>query len=362
MKQKQEQFLKTLEKKLKSLRVREKALKEAGNILYGCLGSDFFLFQNKNIAQSITQQGKSILLFTNKKIQDYFTKIFHKDKKLHNYLGIKITKKIESELIIYNDNDSIFLDLGTVISATNYSGDAKLFIKKLFDYRLNNLLNSILNSYAKRTNVDNKMTLKVECVFSKFLPVSKKTYVYTVDNCVGATGFDTISKSTPPFIKKELNKVIKILFDGGNVYEHLFEIYNNIKLQSIENLSELIFLNVELKKYIIDQQTKIVLKKNAPYHVQGVATYNYLLKQSKLEKYKFIENGENIRVYLTESGHHFAFIPNMFPYEFAPKINYKKVFEKHILNPTNKLLKAANKNVVDINYIIKNKLLNEYTR
>ena len=59
------------------------------NGIYGAFGFSGFYFYNKNIAESVTKQGKHAILNAESLINKLAQKVWLKDKKTHNMMGIK---------------------------------------------------------------------------------------------------------------------------------------------------------------------------------------------------------------------------------------------------------------------------------
>lgn len=85
---------------------QEQAIKRILNSIYGAFGNKWFYFFNVNIAESITKQGKNAILYTEKMINEYFYKFWHKDKTVHKELGITVTGEIKNPVGLYIDTDS----------------------------------------------------------------------------------------------------------------------------------------------------------------------------------------------------------------------------------------------------------------
>jgi intein/homing endonuclease len=88
----------------------EQAVKITLNSIYGAFGNPYFYFFNVAIAESITIQGKDAILYTEKVLNSYFTKFWHKDKAAHEKIGVKNVKPVKQPVCIYCDTDSIIGD------------------------------------------------------------------------------------------------------------------------------------------------------------------------------------------------------------------------------------------------------------
>ena len=70
-------------------------------------------------------------------------------------------------------------------------------------------------------------------------------------------------------------------------------------------------------------------------------------------KYKLIGNGEKLKIYncKTPISEVFAYLPGEHPYEIAPKVDYDTQFEKCMIDPLNRVLKAIGLQTLDTNLI-----------
>lgn len=79
------------------------------NSIYGALGFSGFYFFNKDLAESVTKQGKNVILYAEGLINKWAQKVWLKDKRTHELMGIKIkdNKPIEKGITVYIDTDSL---------------------------------------------------------------------------------------------------------------------------------------------------------------------------------------------------------------------------------------------------------------
>jgi len=77
------------------------------NSMYGATASPYFVGFNQVLSEAITLQGQDIIKFSAKIANKYFKEYWHKDKQLHNLLGIeeKVFPVI-NDVTIYGDTDS----------------------------------------------------------------------------------------------------------------------------------------------------------------------------------------------------------------------------------------------------------------
>ena len=92
------------------------------NGIYGAFGFSGFYFYNKNIAESVTKQGKHAILNAEKLMNLWAQKAWHLDTKTHQKMGIKYTRgnPLDGNITVYIDTDSIYASYDTVVNSTDW--------------------------------------------------------------------------------------------------------------------------------------------------------------------------------------------------------------------------------------------------
>jgi hypothetical protein len=83
----------------------------------GAFATPYFILYNKNVASSITAQGRDLTKTMDKVNEDYWYNKWHLDFELHNRLSIKDITKItnDQKVSIYADTDSVFVSFKPAI-------------------------------------------------------------------------------------------------------------------------------------------------------------------------------------------------------------------------------------------------------
>ena len=95
------------------------ALKLVLNGTYGAFANRYFVLSNSKIANAITAMGRNVIQYMLEEIEEYFYFNWHKDKKLHNLLGLEyvgINKKDNNYYFLnreYNIIDGPFPEINT---------------------------------------------------------------------------------------------------------------------------------------------------------------------------------------------------------------------------------------------------------
>ena len=125
----------------------EQSIKVFLNSIYGATGSPWFECYNVNLAEAVTLQGQDVAKYASRCIDEYFMEMWHKDKQLHQALGITYANKInEKTLTIYTDTDSTFSD---AIVITN---NGILRIENWYNKQQNSAGNTSIGHESVETN------------------------------------------------------------------------------------------------------------------------------------------------------------------------------------------------------------------
>jgi DNA polymerase elongation subunit (family B) len=337
----------------------EQAVKLSLNSIYGAFGNPYFYFFNVDIAETITLQGKDAILYTEALLNRYFKDYWHKDIPAHNEMGITVTGKIEKPVGIYIDTDSIYVKFDEVIQKSEgWEGDEKDFILKLYKVRVNGYLEKILQKYADDANAENFLSFELESIAKNAIWLAKKKYMQNIvwkdpdihyDDLskISSKGFEIIQSSTPIFAREKLKELLTYIFsvselDMGAFAALLKDVKRQFRLANVDQISFSRKVN-NYQKYIVNDYEHFEIASKCPIGVRSAGYHNYLLNNSgKKGKYQPLGNGEKCKMYFSEdkSCDVFAYAPGDFPYEFAPKIDYDRQFEKTILDPINRVVTA----------------------
>ena len=337
----------------------EQAVKLMLNSIYGAFGNPYFYFFNVDIAETITLQGKDAILYTENLVNKYFKEYWHKDTAAHQAMGITVTGKIEKPVGIYIDTDSVYVKFEELIKkCEGWEGDEKEFILKLYEVRLKAYIEKILQVYADNNNAENFLSFELESIAKNAIWLAKKKYMQNIvwkdpdihyDDLskISSKGFEIIQSSTPIFAREKLKELLTYIFsvselDMGDFAALLKDIKRQFRLANVDQICFSRKVN-NYQKYIVNDYENFEIASKCPIGVRSAGYHNYLLNNSGLKgKYQPLGNGEKCKMYFSNdtSCDVFAFAPGDYPYEFAPKIDYDRQFEKTILDPINRVVTA----------------------
>lgn len=344
----------------------EQAIKLAINSIYGAFANEYFHFYNIAIAETVTLQGQDAIKFTEKMVDKYFKEVFHRDRKLLEYLdvpeGVEVPK-IKGTVWKYTDTDSGYLIFEECMEAVNWQGGVKEFVIRLNNFRLAPLIKKVLDDYAKSFGVDNYLDFELETIAENAVWVAKKKYVQNIiwkdgkdyDNLsyIKTTGLEIIQSSTPVFCREKLIEAVKFIFskkkltveNNPELVGLIKDIKREFKMSNIEKISMSRGIS-NYKKFVLNDTDGFELNKGCPIHVRAGAYHNYLLNQdSRLkQKYQLIQGGDKIKWYHSVDdgmNNNFGYKPGEYPIEIAPKIDYERQFQSTIIDPLNRIIIPA---------------------
>ena len=364
-----QQLYKETEDKVNQYYNQEQSVKRILNSIYGAFGNAYFYFFNIDIAESITLQGQNAILYTEKMINLYFTNFWHKDKELHEKMGIEVKGQVIKPVVIYIDTDSCYLSFEESIIKSNWSSTEKDFILKIYEYRLSSYIKRVLQKYADGYKTENFLDFELESIAKNAIWLAKKKYIqnlvwadpgnnYEPLSKIKTKGFEIIQSSTPLFARKKLNDAIKMILGKDDIkiseiVKFLKDCKKEFKIANIEDICFNIKMN-NYEKYIVSDVQRFEFASGCPMTVRAAGYYNFLLNSSKHKnKYQLLGNAEKMKMYETTdpSCNVFAFRAGSHPYEFAPNIDYEAQFEKCMIDPLNRVLSAIGMKTLDRNLI-----------
>ena len=358
--------MKELEAKIKSMEHEslmnynlEQAIKLAINSIYGAFANDYFHFRSTDIAETVTLQGQDAIKHTEVNVEKYFKGFWHKDKKLHEAMGITgEVKPLTQNVWKYTDTDSGYIIFEEVMESCNWQGTVMDFILKINKHRLADYIKMVLSKYAESYNSDNFLDFELETIAHNAIWVAKKKYVQNIiwkdgktfdaGSYISTKGLEIIQSSTPAFCRDKLTDLVKFLFSKdkldndaiGGLTRVLKEIKKEFQLADIEQISSNRRIG-DYNKFVVNDTNEFELAKGCPIHVRAGAHHNYLVNNSSQKNnFEMIKTSDKIRWYYASDQFCdvFGYLPGNFPYQLAPKIDIDRQFEMFILEPLNRII------------------------
>ena len=312
------------------------AKKVSLNSAYGALGSKYFRFYDLRMALAVTLAGQLSIRWIEGELNRYLNKLL----------------KTENDYVIAADTDSIYLNLGPLVSKV-YSGEKEVnqvisFMDKVCEDKIQPFIDASYQNLASYVHAyDQKMQMKREALADKGIWTAKKRYILNIYNNEGVQykepkmkvmGLEMIKSSTPAAIREKMRESIKIMMQGTEEDIHAFiaDFKETFKQLPPEDISFPRGMN-GLKEY---SDSVSLYKKGTPIHVKGAILYNTRLKALKLEKkYPLIQEGEKIKFTYLKMPNPIKdtviSYPSRLPQEFGLQefIDYDVQFSKAFIEP-----------------------------
>ncbi|WDS61207.1 DNA polymerase [Synechococcus phage S-BM3] len=268
------------------------------NSAYGAIGNQYFRYYKLANAEAITLSGQVSIRWIEDKMNAYLNKILQTE---------------EVDYVIASDTDSIYLNLGPLVTKflSGKSGDKATVVSLLDKICQEKLEPFIERSYQELANYvqayEQKMQMKRENIADTGIWTAKKRYILNVWNSEGVAyaepklkimGLEAVKSSTPAPCRQKIKDALKVIVNGteDDVINFIADFRKEFKELPPEQIAfPRTASNVD-KFY--DSST--LYKKGTPIHVRGSLLYNHLIKQNKLEtRYPKINNGEKVKfIYL----------------------------------------------------------------
>lgn len=378
------------------------------NSVYGVFGTEFFNLANTDIAESITLQGQDLIKYSVIQINDYIKNLWNQDidghKRVANrmktlfgdafdyekFINAARTNKIMIDTLqVYGDTDSAYITMQPIIDACYVSKEQELDFDLIFyEEILEKYMDGKFDIYAQKFHCHKNLEkFELEKISRTIILLAKKNYMCDVewidsgsrfDPChhITYTGFDVVKGSTPEYCRKEMKDFVTFIMGElnkgrkptlGELVKRLVDIKKRFAMQSPNDIAKSQSIS-NYESFVMNDKSpeiqyfsfKKVLDANGnpidtneklpvPIHVRAAAIYNNMLfnKAKKYRsKYNLLKSGDKVRYYYTDSENVFGFVPDLFPMEFAPKMDVDIQFEKMLLSPLNRIVVALGYNEI----------------
>ena len=241
-------------------------------------------------------------------------------------------------------------------------GTPKDFALLLDEVFLGKYFNFIFEKYAEKLNAKNYLNFELESYADSGIWLAKKKYmqnirwldkiprheIYENLSKIKSKGVELIQASSPSFVRKSLNYLVKWIFghDNFQMRDFMEEVKKIKRDYMVANIEEICWNKKPSNywQYVVSDNGELELSSGTPITVKGLALYNYLLNENPKYKSKYgrLKDGMMCKYYYCkyEGCEMFAFEPGMYPVEFAPEANRELMFEKTIIDPLNRIMEV----------------------
>ena len=269
---------------------------------------------------------------------------------------------IANDILVHN---SLYISMLPLMNSVGFNEPlddewSKRFILHVDEVCIKPLFNDMLDKYAEQFGVDSLHDFELETISKSALFLKKKHYLNNIVWEDGVNyeslsyfypkGIEIIRSSTPPFVRKNIYRVINYLFaNPGNVNIHevlkiVKELRREFEMADIEDIS----MTTSCTNYstkVLDDTMTLNCVKGAHFGVKAAAFHNFLMnKNSEYKtKYDMIKSGR-IKYYYCKhpQADVFGYLRSFHPLEITEKervvIDMDTQFEKSFLGIVNKFI------------------------
>ena len=277
-----------------------------------------------------------------------------------------------NDILVHN---SLYIETAGICKQLGISdSDAAKFVSELWKYGLGPYMDKCYETYAKKWNCDeNVEQLELEKISQTVIMLAKKHYALEVSweepgifleplEDIVYKGVEMNQRSTPKYAKECQEDFYKFVFEYyrkhsakpsyTDIIAKLTKYKEKFLIQDPKDISKGSTIG-DYEKFILEDKNNLSIGLHCPIHVKGAGIANFILNKNPKykSKYNYIKSGDKVKFYYCEDSRYdvFAFNPEKFPVEYAPKINYDLTFEKNILDPLNRVIEALGYNPVNSN-------------
>lgn len=270
-----------------------------------------------------------------------------------------------NQIVVYGDTDSLYITFLPIMKSLGfekyYDTDyGKYFILHIDQVFVKKLITTLLDKYAEQFGVENLHDFELETISKSALFLKKKHYLnnivwedgvhYESLSYFYPKGVEIIRSSTPPFVRKNIYRVINYIFNDpekvniNDIIKIVRGLRKEFEMADIEDIS----MTTSCSNYnqkVLDDTISLETVKGAHFGVKAAAFHNFLLNKNNnyKTKYDFVKSGRIKYYYCNHPmADVFGYLRSFHPIEIVEKENVKldvdTQFEKSFLGIINKFI------------------------
>jgi DNA polymerase elongation subunit (family B) len=313
------------------------------NSLYGALGNQYFRHYKLENAEAITLTGQVAIRWIERKLNEYVNALLSTE-------GV--------DYVIASDTDSIYLDLGSLVTSSPALGSAprERVVDVLNQFCSSKIEPFIDESYKELSDYlqcyEETLVMKRECIADRGIWTAKKRYILNVWDNEGVRydepklkmmGIEAVRSSTPAPVRTYIKSALDIIMKGTEKDLIAFIEEKREELTTLKP-EQIAFPRSANNIFKFMNPTTLYCK-GTPIQVRASILFNHYLKLKGIEnKYNAIQDGEKIKYIFLKKPNPInenvvAFISEL-PPEFGLNsyIDYDTMFTKSFLDPLKVIL------------------------
>ena len=312
------------------------------NSLYGALGNQYFRHYKLANAEAITLTGQVAIRWIERKLNEYINKVLSTN---------------DVDYVIASDTDSIYLNLGPLVSRIDTNGmDTARVVDVLNQFSEDKIVPFIDESYGELSDYlqcyEKTLVMKRECIAERGIWTAKKRYILNVWDNEGVRyhepklkmmGIEAVRSSTPAPCRKYISEALKIIMEGTE--DQLIDYVEKSRNEHCQLPPEDVAFPRSANNVNNFRDSATIYKKSTPMHIRASLMFNHLLRDRDLtQKYNEIQDGEKIKYLMMKipnpTGENVCAFISEFPREFdlTQYVDYDKIFEKGFTDPLKVIL------------------------
>ncbi len=337
------------------------------NSAYGALGSVYFRFYDRALAEAVTVTGQYIIRKVANNINAYMNRLFpcQSEKTGFEPAGSKVWAH---DYIIASDTDSVYVEMEKVAnvftSMLNKNGTSRTTqqtvdaLHQFCEAKIQPIINKTFEDIASYLNVHTScLSMVRDVIADKGVWTAKKRYILNVYDSEGVRyknkktqvpepellvhGLESIKSSTPEIVRDMITEALRLAMTGTqqDVWAHIITCEETFRAATFEDVAFPRSVN-GLDKY--KGQTK-----GLPIQVAGALAFNQALERTNAtHTYEQVRDGEKIKfAYLKTPNPFFSHVmaaPHGCPAEWNIDkwLDYDVQFSKTFLEPMQVILKC----------------------
>jgi DNA polymerase elongation subunit (family B) len=319
------------------------------NSTYGYCANKFAPLGDREIGESVTLTGQSVIKKSNELVMEFLT------SKYPEVVGY------DNEILIYNDTDSCYLSLGILEQfGINLKRGDKIN-PEFYDLcdQLENYINDGCNAWAKRRlwSTDARFVFKRESICSSGIFVKKKYYVLHVLDDEGIQvdkfkykGVDVVKTTMPKPLKPYVKKIIETMIttqsmsDTNEAFMNTYDIFKGLNVEQI-------YTNMGVNNYdkYANECNEFQTAKKMPAQLKRAYWHNLILdKLGIADKYPKFRSGDKIKMVYLKKPNRYGIdsigFKGTYPKEFDEifEIDYEMMFGKILYASIERFYKSVN--------------------
>jgi DNA polymerase elongation subunit (family B) len=323
------------------------------NSAYGALGSAYFRFYDRDLAEAVTITGQYIIRLVAQNINAYLNHLFPgtPDKTGFEPAGSVVWAH---DYIIASDTDSVYVQMEKVVGMMPTTATTVQIVKGLHNFcekKIQPIINQTFEDIATYLNVHTScLSMVRDVIADKALWTAKKRYIINMHVSEGkwfpkpkilVHGLESIKSSTPEIVRDMITAAFTLMMNGTekDIWKHIEACEAKFRAGNFEDIAFPRSVN-GIDKY--EHKAK-----GLPIQVAGALAFNRAIDRTNLSTtYEKVRDGEKIKfAYLKQPNPFFTHVMAA-PYGCPPEweiekwLDYDTQFSKTFLEPMSVILKC----------------------